>query len=235
MWRRGLVRSRTEAAQLVEAGRVLVAGQISRTRSRPCRREGPDRGHRQVTGSLVGVVSNWPARSTPSVSIPRGLTVLDVGASTGGFTDCLLQRGSGGGGGGRCRHRSDGRSAPERSPGDGSRKHRHPSGRGDEPWRSLSAGGGRRIVHFRGRPCSNSCWHCAIARELAGLGQAPIRSRTGPHRTGSGQQARSSTAGDPPGRRGAFTPSVSRSPEVSTPPSPASTATASTFSGRSRQ
>lgn len=37
---------------------------------------------------------SWRPRSRPSRSIPTGWVCLDVGASTGGFTDCLLRHGA---------------------------------------------------------------------------------------------------------------------------------------------
>ena len=39
-------------------------------------------------------VINWPRRSKHSASISPGRTAMDIGASTGGFTDCMLQNGA---------------------------------------------------------------------------------------------------------------------------------------------
>ncbi|MCH1867037.1 TlyA family RNA methyltransferase [Nocardioides sp. CFH 31398] len=97
--RRGLARSRGDAASLVEAGRVTVAGVVA---TKPATavsldvavvvREDPDdpgyvsRGGHKLAGALDAFV-------------PRGLRVegrrcLDAGASTGGFTDVLLRAGA---------------------------------------------------------------------------------------------------------------------------------------------
>jgi 23S rRNA (cytidine1920-2'-O)/16S rRNA (cytidine1409-2'-O)-methyltransferase len=92
--RRGLARSRHHAVELVETGRVLVAGSLAERPSRlvdpgePVVVEGPPprfvgRGGEKLDAALdhfgIDVV---------------GLRALDAGASTGGFTDCLLQRGA---------------------------------------------------------------------------------------------------------------------------------------------
>jgi 23S rRNA (cytidine1920-2'-O)/16S rRNA (cytidine1409-2'-O)-methyltransferase len=92
---RGLVGSRTRAAESVRAGRVRVG------------RDGP-----RVTkpGQLVSAdaellleeerryVSRGGLKLEHALDElgvdPAGLSCLDVGASTGGFTDCLLQRGA---------------------------------------------------------------------------------------------------------------------------------------------
>lgn len=92
--RRQLVESRTDAARAIEAGRVLVNGAIA------------DKASRQVHAGDAVVLSGPPARyvSRGGEKLDAalaafdldvtGLRALDAGASTGGFTDCLLQRGA---------------------------------------------------------------------------------------------------------------------------------------------
>ena len=92
--RRGLVHSRSLAVEVIAAGRVLVNGAIA------------DKASRQVEPSDAIIVDGPPARfvsrggekldsALTAFEIDvRGLYVLDAGASTGGFTDCLLQRGA---------------------------------------------------------------------------------------------------------------------------------------------
>jgi len=97
--RRGLARSREQAAALVEDGRVTVAG---RTATKPATQvsigepivvvpltTGPDyvsRGGHKLAGAL-----DVFARTGLDVA---GRRALDAGASTGGFTDVLLRRGA---------------------------------------------------------------------------------------------------------------------------------------------
>lgn len=92
--RRGLAASRTQARDLVDAGRVLVSGSVADKPARlvdagePVVVEGPParfvgRGGEKLDGALGHFGLD-----------PSGLRVLDAGASTGGFTDCLLQRGA---------------------------------------------------------------------------------------------------------------------------------------------
>jgi 23S rRNA (cytidine1920-2'-O)/16S rRNA (cytidine1409-2'-O)-methyltransferase len=89
-----LVDSRNQAAEAIEAGRVLVNGAIA------------DKAARQVDPADAVVISGAPPRfvsrggekldaalSAFGIDV-RGWRVLDAGASTGGFTDCLLQRGA---------------------------------------------------------------------------------------------------------------------------------------------
>jgi 23S rRNA (cytidine1920-2'-O)/16S rRNA (cytidine1409-2'-O)-methyltransferase len=92
--RRGLVESRARAQQAIEAGRVLVSGARA-----------------ERVGRLVGSAESISVEGPPPRFVSRGgekldaaLTrfevevagrrCLDAGASTGGFTDCLLQRGA---------------------------------------------------------------------------------------------------------------------------------------------
>lgn len=92
--RRGLATSRRDAQELVDAGRVRVAGapafKVTRMVSveEPVFVEGPpkqfvSRGGEKLAGALEGF----------GIEV-RGLRAIDIGASTGGFTDCLLQRGA---------------------------------------------------------------------------------------------------------------------------------------------
>jgi 23S rRNA (cytidine1920-2'-O)/16S rRNA (cytidine1409-2'-O)-methyltransferase len=97
--RRGLARSREQAAELVHAGRVRVRGQTASKPATAVERATPlivdelaaepdyaSRGGHKLAGALDEFE-------------PAGLTVagrrcLDAGASTGGFTDVLLRRGA---------------------------------------------------------------------------------------------------------------------------------------------
>lgn len=92
--RRGLATNRTQATAAIEAKTVLVGGAVA---EKAARLVGP--------GDAI-VVSGGPSRfvSRGGVKLDAALerfaidvsgkTVLDAGASTGGFTDCLLQRGA---------------------------------------------------------------------------------------------------------------------------------------------
>jgi 23S rRNA (cytidine1920-2'-O)/16S rRNA (cytidine1409-2'-O)-methyltransferase len=90
---RGLAESRTEAQQWIRAGQVRVAEQVV---DQPGALVSPDapvaltarprfvsRGGEKLEAALIGF----------GVDV-RGWVAADVGASTGGFTDCLLQRGA---------------------------------------------------------------------------------------------------------------------------------------------
>src|SRR5260221_11347488 len=90
---RGLVESREQAQRLILAGEVWVEGQRWDKASKPCAAtaaievRGADRyvsrGGHKMEGAIAGFrleVAGWRC--------------LDIGASTGGFTDCLLQHGA---------------------------------------------------------------------------------------------------------------------------------------------
>jgi 23S rRNA (cytidine1920-2'-O)/16S rRNA (cytidine1409-2'-O)-methyltransferase len=92
--RRGLVPSRARAVEVIDAGLVTVGGAPARVASR------------QVAPAEAVVVAGTPARfvSRGGEKLDAALEawaidvhakrVLDAGASTGGFTDCLRQRGA---------------------------------------------------------------------------------------------------------------------------------------------
>lgn len=86
--------SRTEAASLVAAGRVLVSGAVAEKTARqvgaaePLLVEGPPPRFASRGGEKLDAALSYFAISVD------GCTAFDAGASTGGFTDCLLQRGA---------------------------------------------------------------------------------------------------------------------------------------------
>ena len=91
---RGLARSRTHAQQLIDAGVVTVDGA---TATKPALEVGddavlaaahPDRYVSRAAHKLLGALDACPELPV------TGRTALDVGASTGGFTQVLLERGA---------------------------------------------------------------------------------------------------------------------------------------------
>ena len=88
---RRLIRSRSRAQRMIEAGRVKVDGRIV---DRP--------GHPIDPEAEIEILAfeSYVSRGGEKLEAaldrfridPRGKVCLDVGASTGGFTDCLLQR-----------------------------------------------------------------------------------------------------------------------------------------------
>jgi 23S rRNA (cytidine1920-2'-O)/16S rRNA (cytidine1409-2'-O)-methyltransferase len=93
--RRGLARSREHAQELVEAGSVHVRGstaikcttQVSEADPITVVSRGPSWVSRGAT-KLLGALETWPAANV------RDRRALDAGASTGGFTQVLLERGA---------------------------------------------------------------------------------------------------------------------------------------------
>ena len=90
---RGLAESRERAQALIVAGKILVDGQKKEKAGSLVPKEAEIR----VLGEALPYVSRGglkleAALRAFAVSV-NGKTALDVGASTGGFTDCLLQHG----------------------------------------------------------------------------------------------------------------------------------------------
>ena len=92
---RGLAESRTRAQALVMEGKVRIAGQTEYKASRqvddetPVEIEAPPRFVSRGGEKLEGAFELWGTGLSA-----EGKTCLDVGSSTGGFTDCLLQHGA---------------------------------------------------------------------------------------------------------------------------------------------
>jgi 23S rRNA (cytidine1920-2'-O)/16S rRNA (cytidine1409-2'-O)-methyltransferase len=91
--RRGLAASRQEAQLAIAAGNVLVAGAPA---DKAARLVGPDE-PLVLLGPPAPYVSRGGLKLEAALDrfdvVPGGRRALDAGASTGGFTDCLLQRG----------------------------------------------------------------------------------------------------------------------------------------------
>lgn len=92
--RRQLVTSRGEATELIAAGRILVNGAIA---SKPAHQVDPGDAV-VVSGPPARFVSRGGEKLDAALEVcgidVSGCRVLDAGASTGGFTDCVLQRGA---------------------------------------------------------------------------------------------------------------------------------------------
>ena len=91
---RGLVASRTIAQTLILAGEVRVNGHVETKSSRPVTDEDEltvDSKPRFVSRGGEKLEGAFAAFETFSVD---GLVCLEVGSSTGGFTDCMLQHGA---------------------------------------------------------------------------------------------------------------------------------------------
>jgi 23S rRNA (cytidine1920-2'-O)/16S rRNA (cytidine1409-2'-O)-methyltransferase len=95
--RRGLARSREQAAELIAAGRVSISGRIATKSATAVDPGAPLLVRDDVTDE------NWASRGAhkligaldafPDIVV-AGRRCLDAGASTGGFTDVLLRRGA---------------------------------------------------------------------------------------------------------------------------------------------
>ena len=102
---RGLADSRTRAQALVLEGKVRVNGQVEAKASKQVEVEveveveAPPRFVSRGGEKLEGAFERWGnplSTSTSNLNLlsAEGRICLDVGSSTGGFTDCLLQHGA---------------------------------------------------------------------------------------------------------------------------------------------
>lgn len=94
MVEQGIIQSREKAKALVLAGKVIAEGRVIQKpnalihKAMPIQLRGErspyvSRGGEKLEGALKSFKIN-----------PSGMVVMDVGASTGGFTDCILQKGA---------------------------------------------------------------------------------------------------------------------------------------------
>ena len=92
---RGLARSRSSAAEAIRAGRVRL-GEHGPVVAKPSELIDPEA--ELTVAEARQYVSRAGAKLANALDglgiDPAGLECLDVGAATGGFTDCLLQRGA---------------------------------------------------------------------------------------------------------------------------------------------
>ena len=90
---RGLAESREKAKRLIAAGAVSADGEIVKKPAADIAENAVLTVH--AADRYVGRGGYKLEAALDRFGIdPKGLTALDIGASTGGFTDCLLQRGA---------------------------------------------------------------------------------------------------------------------------------------------
>jgi 23S rRNA (cytidine1920-2'-O)/16S rRNA (cytidine1409-2'-O)-methyltransferase len=94
VWQRGLAPSRAKARALILAGQIAVNGARTTRAGTPV--------DPQATVTRLGAASPYVSRGGEKLAAAlaafdltvQGRVAMDVGASTGGFTDCLLQAGA---------------------------------------------------------------------------------------------------------------------------------------------
>ena len=93
--RRGLARSRQQAAELIEAGRVRIDGMPA---AKPATAVAPDTNITVIASAERTWVSRGAHKLIGALDafevVVEGRRCLDAGASTGGFTEVLLDRGA---------------------------------------------------------------------------------------------------------------------------------------------
>ena len=91
---RGLAESRQKAQAVIMAGLVYVNGQKQTKAGAPVKAED----QLEVRGKALPYVSRGGLKLEKAMSLwpisLKGAVCADIGASTGGFTDCMLQNGA---------------------------------------------------------------------------------------------------------------------------------------------
>jgi 23S rRNA (cytidine1920-2'-O)/16S rRNA (cytidine1409-2'-O)-methyltransferase len=91
--RSGLAESRERAQTLILAGKVRVAGETVRRPGRAVKDDAPIAVDAEPGYASRGALKLGPALDRFGID-PSGRICVDIGASTGGFTDVLLRRGA---------------------------------------------------------------------------------------------------------------------------------------------
>ena len=90
----GLAQSRERAKALIMAGIVYVGEEKSDKPGNMI----DENAHVEVRGHDIGYVSRGGLKLEKGMEVfpisPNGKICMDIGASTGGFTDCMLQNGA---------------------------------------------------------------------------------------------------------------------------------------------
>ena len=91
---KGIIQSREKARALIIAGKVIVEGRVIDKPGTQVDMEA----QLQLQGGESPYVSRGGDKLEGALKAfeidPKGMVVMDVGASTGGFTDCVLQKGA---------------------------------------------------------------------------------------------------------------------------------------------
>lgn len=92
LFEKGLVQSRSQAANLIKLGKVKVGGRVA---TKPHQNVAPNTDVEVVEEKYVSRAGNKLASVVSKLGVDfKDKTVLDIGSSTGGFTDYALQNGA---------------------------------------------------------------------------------------------------------------------------------------------
>jgi len=90
---RGLAETRAQAQRLILAGQVFIGDEVADKPGRQAPQDAPVRVQEALRFVSRGGLKLEAALDAFAID-PEGWVCVDIGASTGGFTDCLLQRGA---------------------------------------------------------------------------------------------------------------------------------------------